>query len=326
MKKLMLGMMTAVLALGAFCEVTPALVSENLFGSIRIDSKSAFTMMGVPFEGFDSQYEDNEYISEPQPNKILVRDVVSVERLARQDTMSIFDPNATQKEAEYHNYNIRQQKMGSQTFKFWVASSWFDEDTMLQIPYPEPEERLIDVGSGIFIGRHSSNNPAAGYSVYAYGQIPQSFDFDKTYTLNKGKTVISAPGEMAYTPLNVNKMTWEGAINAVPGDFLDCEEYGLTPQDVADIFGEEYRDFTEFLLIDSIPPSADSIIYYDPITGKEVDLVYFGTRWFKKIDQNTGVCDDSLAVIPPGLAFWYLRGGDTPVTMKLTKAAVSDEP
>ena len=321
-----MGMIAAAFAQVAFSDVTPALVSENLFGSIRIDSKSAFTMVGVPFEGFAAQFEDNEYYSEPQPNKILVRDVVSIDTLAPKDTMSIFDPDATSKEAEYHNYTLRQQKFGTQTFKFWVASSWFDEQIMQQIPYPEPDERLIEVSSGIFIGRNSSNNPANGYSIYAYGQIPQGFDYGKAITLEKGKTIISAPGEMAYTPLNLNSLEWSGEINAVKGERIDCEEYGLTPEDVADIFGSAYQDFTEFLIIDSITSKDDSIIYYDPETGNEVDLVYFEDSWYKKIDENTGVRDESMAVIPPGQAFWYLRGGDTPVTMKWSKATVQDEP
>ena len=326
MKKLMMGMMVTAFASAAFCDVAPALVSENLFGSVRIDSRSAFTMVGVPFEGFAGQFEGNEYYSEPQPNKILVRDVVSVETLDPKDTMSIFDPDAPQKEAEYHNYTLRQQKFGAQTFKFWVASSWFDEEVMQQIPYPEPEERLIDVASGIFMGRNSANSPASGYSIYVYGQVPQAFDWGQTYTLEKGKTILSAPGEMAYAPLNLNSLEWGGKINAVKGERIDCEEYGLSADDVEEMFGAAYRDFTEFLIIDSVTASDDSIIYYDPGTGDEVDLVYFDGSWYRKIDENTGVRDASLSVVPPGQAFWYLRGGDTPVTMKWTKTAVPDEP
>ena len=65
MKKLIMGMMVVAGAFAAFCDNTaaqpvdpnPLIVSQNLFGSIKVDTKSEFTMVAAPFEGFASQFD-----------------------------------------------------------------------------------------------------------------------------------------------------------------------------------------------------------------------------------------------------------------------------
>ena len=222
MKKLMIGMMATAFASVTFGDVTPALVSENFFGSIKVDSKAEFTLVATPFEGFASQFEDSEY-GTPSSNNILVRDVVAVEKLYPNDTLSIHNPQATDEKEEFHNYIARKAKVkvpgvGTVEYMEWLASMWFEEDSMTSHKFPDPELRLVPVGSGMFVGKDPSNmtadklNKDGIFSIYAYGQIPQSYPYDEYVNVKVGKTMLSGPGELAYNEIKLNDIKWEGGV------------------------------------------------------------------------------------------------------------------
>lgn len=323
MKKLTMGMMTAALALAAFCEVTPALVSENFFGSIKVDSKSEFTMVAAPFEGFASSFDDDA----EHANEILARDVIAVEKMLPNDTMSLHYPESKNAFEEFHNYIARQGKYKipgttqTVTYMEWLASMWFEEETMTSHKFPDADVRLVPVGSGVFVGRDEGNSPAAGFSIYAYGQIPLSFDYAQTIELKKGKTILSGPGELAYAPIDVSKLEWGEGINEIKaGEEYDPLEDGYTEEEAIAEYGG-----VDVLFVDD-KGSADSIVYYDTQTGNQVSLVRFNKRWYKLVDAFTGIADEGKVVIPAGQAFWFLRNGDSPVTVKWPTATAEVVP
>ena len=323
MKKLTMGMMTAALALAAFCEVTPALVSENFFGSIKVDSKSEFTMVAAPFEGFASSFDDDA----EHANEILARDLIAVEKLLPNDTMSLHNPKSTDVLEEFHNYIARQGKYKipgttqTVTYMEWLASMWFEEETMISHKFPDADVRLVPVGSGVFVGRDEGNSPAAGFSIYAYGQIPQSFDYTQTIELKKGKTILSGPGELAYKPIDLNKLEWGEGINEIKkAEAINATDYGLTEEEAIAEFGG-----VNILIIDD-SSSADKVVCYDALNGDQVSFVRFNGTWYKLFDSSTGVADAGAVVIPAGQAFWFLRNGDSATTMKWPVATTTVTP
>lgn len=301
MKKLTMGMMTAALALAAFCEVTPALVSENFFGSIKVDSKSEFTMVAAPFEGFASSFDDDA----EHANEILARDVIAVEKMLPNDTISLHYPESTNALEEFHNYIARQGKYKipgttqTVTYMEWLASMWFEEETMTSHKFPDADVRLVPVGSGVFVGRDEGNSPAAGFSIYAYGQIPQSFDYTQTIKLKKGKTVLSGPGELAYEPIDLNKLVWDVTTDEVTGTERSRASYA-----------EIYPGVTNILVGIDTPATSDFIAYYDAETQEQREFLRYKGRWLRVLEDGIASREDD-AVIPAGMSFWYVRNSTT---------------
>ena len=295
MKKLMLGMMVTALALGALGEddANPLIVSENFFGSIKVDSKSEFTMVAAPFEGFASQFEGTAV-----PNSILARDVVAVEALNPADTMSIFKPEAQDATDEFDNYIARKAsvKIGKVSYDYmeWLASMWFDEENMTSHKFPDPDVRLVPVGTGVFVGRDIGNNPATGFSIYAYGQIPQSFDYTQAITLNEGKTILSGPGELAYKAIDLNKLVWDVTTSEVSGTVRENQAY------------VQRYGVAKILTGVNTPAGADFVSYYDTETQAQKTFVRYGGRWIRMITASVASLEDD-ATIPAGLSFWYVR-------------------
>lgn len=334
MKKMIIGMIAAVIAQVAFCDVTPALVSENLFGSIKVssitidpdkegDNLREYAMVAVPFEGFASSFDF--YDVEVRPNTILACDVVSVDRLQDGDIMSIFNPNLLPdangqidrtKEFDTYvaNWNKRYHVM------LWDAVGWFDVEKMSYFTYTDPEERYVEVGTGVFVGREAQSQ-IQKYDVYAFGQIPSAFPYDEYITLKKGKNMLSAPGEMAYKDVNINKsLEWSGTINPVQGlvddlsQFID-DEY--SEEDLKADFGiPEECTSLDYLSITSWPDNADIIAYYDLKSQKEVQMVYFDGSWFRLIDAVSGIRDDKAVVLTAGQSFWFVKGGDSELKVR----------
>jgi hypothetical protein len=308
MKKLMMGMMVTAFASVAFCDVTPALVSENLFGSIEVKSKSEFTLVAVPFEGFASQFD--KYPGGVVATNILARDVIAVDRLLENDTMSIFkpaDPNKPGDEDTFHNYIATLASFdipgyGSYEYWFWNASMAFTvADTIEKEKSPNAAVRLVPVGTGVFIGRDQANLVAdAGndFSIFAYGQIPQNFDYAAPVKLRSGKTILSAVGERAYLPVDINKLDWDGEFTEVSGTPRSNPRY-------VDRYG-----VTNILTITSSPATADVIVYYDTETQDQKEFVRYGSRWIRKINATVASLEDD-ALIPEGQAFWYLRNAES---------------
>lgn len=303
MKKLIVGMMAAAFALGAFCEgedPNPLIVSDNLFGSIKVDSKSEFTMVAVPFEGFASQFSGAAV-----PNSILARDVIAVENLNAPDTMHIFKPAEKDGDVDsYHNYVATwgTYRVGAAYWSYltWGASVIFDDENLEAEKTPNADVRLVPVGSGVFIGRDAENHPEEGFSIYAYGQIPQSFDLSEAITIKEGtKRVLSAPGELAYKRVDLNSLDW--------GDTEFQEVTG--------------RAIGERLI--GLGGTSDSITYFDTDSQKQWSFVRYGNKWVKRLGalgeqgyNTVSLVDD--AIIPAGLSFWYERNssGDASLTWK----------
>lgn len=308
MKKLIVGMMAAAIAFGAFCENTaaqpadnnPLVVSDNFFGSIRVDTKSEFTMVAAPFEGFASQFDEGAAV----PNAILARDVVAVEKLNPTDTMSIFNPTATDDKEEFDNYIARKAsvKIGKVTYEYmeWLASMWFDEETMTSNKYPDPDVRIVPTGSGVFIGRDTNTLTTAGFSIYAYGQIPTNFP--STIELTQGKTPLSAPADLAYQPINVN------------------EDITFVNGDVAEVTGGKTATVGQkraFRPNSGATANADRIRFYKCSGAKaqEVTLYRYNGVWYAFTGTSTlGYAED--AVIPAGHAFWFLRNGEDTISLQ----------
>lgn len=325
MRKLIVGMMVAAFALGAFCEDNnPLIVSDNLFGSIKLDTKSEFTMVAAPFEGFASQFEDSkvDLTQTSVANTILVRDVVAVEKLIDTDTLSVFNPAATDDKTEFDNYIARmaQVKIGKVTYSYmeWLASMWFEEETMISHKFDDPDKRLVPTGSGVFIGRDVDKIPSNGFSIYAYGQIPMSFPYDQDVVVSVGKTMLSAPGELAYKAINLNEITWNGGV------------VGLSTWDYeSDEYTEEDFGFPEVIWIDSLPKNADTILCYDPkgaanALQSRIEFVYHTgkKKWYRRSTKNSYIAsaNENDAVIPAGSAFWYVKKSGSDVTFKWPSA------
>lgn len=324
MKKLMIGMMATAFASVALCDVTPALVSENLFGSIEVKSKSEFTFVAVPFEGFASQFADSEVNDgQPVPNAILARDVVAVENLLPMDTLSLFKPaDAQDAEDKYHNYIARKAKVklpgyGTVEYMEWLASMAFDDQNMEADKSPDPDLRLVPVGSGMFIGRDTANLAADNgnpFSIFAFGQIPQSYDYEQTITLNVGKTTLCAPGELAYEQVNLNELNWGGDIVGLKnGVFMENDAY------------VQYFGVRKVLNISGLPADADMIVCYDPngsanTLESRIEFVNCDGKWYKKLPQYSTMAsgDEKDAVIPKGLAFWFVKQKGGAVTFSWT--------
>ena len=302
MKKLIMGMMIVAGAFAAFCEDTaaqpadnnPLVVSENLFGSIRVDTKSEFTMVAAPFEGFASQFK-----GDPEANAILARDVVAVEKLIPTDTMSIFNPDAADAKEEFDNYIARKASVtvgtgrNAVTYEYmeWLASMWFDEENMTSNKFPDPDKRLVPTGSGVFIGREVSSLTSEGFSVYAYGQIPQSFPAGPI-EIGAGKTMLCPPGELAYGDVNVNELSWADVkpVTGTPIPMGTRKAVRVTASSIT---------------------NADRIKYYvcDNAKATEYTLYFYNGEWYRFTGGNLLGYND-LAVIPAGQSFWYVRSGE----------------
>lgn len=307
MKKLIVGMMAAAIAFGAFCEDTaaqpadnnPLVVSDNFFGSIKVDTKSEFTMVAAPFEGFASQFDEGAAV----PNAILARDVVAVEKLNPTDTMSIFNPTATDDKEEFDNYIARKAsvKIGKVTYEYmeWLASMWFDEETMTSNKYPDPDVRLVPTGSGVFIGREVNSLTSDGFSIYAYGQIPQSFPAGPI-EIGAGKTTLCPPGELAYADVDLNEdVTFGGNIIEVSGR-------------TGTMGGRQVLRVST-----GATANADRIKYYtfNSVKAEECTLYRCGGVWYGFVGTSQiGYAD--LAVIPAGQSFWFLKGGEGTATLQ----------
>lgn len=322
MKKLIMGMMVVAGAFAAFCDNTaaqpvdtnPLIVSQNLFGSIMVESRSEFTMVAVPFEGFASQFEDSSF-GTTTPNAILARDVIAVENLATNDTMSIYYPLAEDKKEEFHNYIARKGrvKVGKEYYEYmeWLASMWFDEETMTSNKYPEPDARLVETGSGVFVGRDKGNLTQDGFSIYAYGQVPMGYDYTQTIVLKEGKTILSGPGELAYDQLDLNAFTWEGVSKS---DLTGTERSGSR---VFDRYG-----VNKVLMVDTISENADCITTYTTdyavnTLSNRKDYYRYNGKWVRMINETVASLDDD-AFIPAGQSFWYLRNTTGNASMKWT--------
>lgn len=327
MKKLVMGMMVTAFASVAFGDVTPAIVSENFFGSIEVKSKSEFTLVATPFEGFASQFKDSEY-GTPTSNNILVRDVVAVEKLYPNDTLSIHNPQATDEKEEFHNYIARKAKVkvpGVGTFEYmeWLASMWFEEDSMTSHKFPDPELRLVPVGSGMFVGKDPSNmtadklNEDGTFSIYAYGQVPQSYDYEQTISLGVGKHVLSAPGEMAYNKIKLNDLNWDGDIVGLKNVTI-IENPAL----------EQAFGTSKIIRLDGISNDADMIVTYDPYgvansIKSRIEFVNCDGKWYRKHPEYSNIAygDEAEAEIPAGQAFWFVKQKSGTVTFSWTPAA-----
>ena len=309
MKKLIVGMMAAAFALGAFCEGednNPLIVSDNLFGSIKLDTKSEFTMVAAPFEGFASQFEDSkvDLTQTSVANTILVRDVVAVEKLIDTDTLSVFNPAATDDKTEFDNYIARlaQVKIGKVTYSYmeWLASMWFEEETMISHKFDDPDKRLVPTGSGVFIGRDVDKIPSNGFSIYAYGQIPQSFPTDPI-EIGTGKTMLCPPGELAYADVDLNKDVTFG------GDIIEVSGRVGTVNGVPAL-----RPTTDSLA------GADRIKFYrcTGVKAQECTLYRCNNVWYGFEGTTTARGYANLAVIPAGQSFWFIKGGSGTATLQ----------
>lgn len=315
MKKLTLGIMAVAFALGVFGQIgdnNPLIVSDNAFGSIKVDSKSEFTMVAAPFEGFASQFESSAVNDgKPVANAILARDVIAVENLSSSDTMHIFKPADQTIEGDvddYHNYIATwgTYRVGASYWSYltWAASVIFDDTNLNADKTPNASDRLVPVGSGVFVGRDASNNPNEGFSIYAYGQIPRSFDLSQaiTVTIKAGtKSILSAPGELAYLPVNLNALDWGD--NTTFNEVTGIERSGR---------------------LIGIGGTSDSITYFDPDNQKQWSFVRYKNMWRKRRgalgEQNyNSLSLEDDAIVPAGLSFWYEReasSGDASLTWK----------
>ena len=317
MKKLIIGMMAAAFALVAFCEgddnnspivsdsnPNPLIVSDNAFGSIKVNTKSEFTMVAVPFEGFASQFEDGN----AKPNQILARDAIAVEMLNHQDMMSIRKLDSTDPKEEFDNYfaSFNTWMVGRQTYAAmsWSTSGWFTQENLNSYAAPEANMRLVNIGSGVFIGlgetsknylrQVATTEDDPYYHIYAYGQIPQNFNYTAENELKKGKTMLSPVGERAYSPVDLNKLNWRGDFTEVSGTERTNER-----------FVAEYGAETILTGI-STPETTDYVVYFDTEKQEQREFVRYKGRWIRIAKPGIASLAND-AFIPAGQAFWYLR-------------------
>ena len=218
---------------------------------------------------------------------------------------------ATDDKEEFDNYIARKAsvKIGKVTYEYmeWLASMWFDEETMTSNKYPDPDVRLVPTGSGVFIGRDTNTLTTAGFSIYAYGQIPQSFPAGPI-EIGTGKTTLCPPGELAYEPIDLNNddpengvvVTFDGAVAEVTGGR------------VGTMGGRQ-----AFRPSSGAAANADRIKYYicDGAKARECTLRRYKGVWYGFIGSSEmGYAD--LAVIPAGQAFWYLKSGEGVATLQ----------
>lgn len=303
MKKLIIVFTMSAICGAAFGEPdTFVVTSSNKFGSYKVAASTDYVMLAAPFEGFEGKASG----STCTPGTILARDLVATSSLAQDDSLSLYKPNTTDV-YDYDNYTLDITTIsipgyGDYTSRLWAKSGWFSGDSMVVYNPPKPEDRTVKVGEGFFVGRDSDNNveeDVYDYTVYAYGQIPQT-DV-KTVTISgtpkteDGKTVypkmlLCPPGANALVQVNLNDFKWEG-VTAAQG-VVEPGFAVVTPSDNADQIYYRKSDGNTYV----------RAFYLDGEDG----------GWYV---QDRGIWSKTAAVVPAGQSFWYLKAGSEPVTV-----------
>ena len=303
MKKLIIVFTMSAICGAAFGEPdTFVVTSSNKFGSYKVAASTAYVMLAAPFEGFEGKASG----STCTPGTILARDLVATSSLAQDDSLSLYKPNTTDV-YDYDNYTLDITETtisipgyGDYTYTstLWAKSGWFSGNSMVVYNPPKPEDRPVKVGEGFFVGRDSDNNEEEdvyNYTVYAYGQIPQT-DV-KTVTISgtpkteDGKTVypkmlLCPPGTNALVQVNLNDFKWEGV----------SEASGRPTGNTATI---------------QLTPTTDQIYFARP-DGTTVRMACLGGTWYGSTPTGWST---SMAVIPAGCSFWYMKSGSGDVTV-----------
>lgn len=303
MKKLIIVFTMSAICGAAFGEPdTFVVTSSNKFGSYKVNAGTEYVMLAAAFEGFEGKTAG----STCTPGTILARDLVATSTLGQDDSLSLYKPNTTDV-YDYDNYTLEILEIPDYgQYVHWAKSGWFSGDSMVVYNPPKPEERPINVGEGFFVGRDSENSP--NFTVYVSGQIPQT-DV-KTVTISgtpkteDGKTVypkmlLCPPGANALAQVSLNDFKWTGVTEA------GGRQTGNTVR------------------IDLTAP-ADQIYFVRP-DGTTVLMACLGGTWYGTVGTfttgtSTSVWSKSMAVIPAGCSFWYMKAGSGDVTVTWSNA------
>ena len=310
MKKLIIVFTMSAICSAAFGEPdTFTVTSSNKFGSYKVAASTEYVMLAAPFEGFEGKASG----STCTPGTILARDLVATSTLAQDDSLSLYKPNTTDV-YDYDNYTlditettISIPDYGDYTYtsRLWAKSGWFSGDSMVVYNPPKPEDRPINVGEGFFVGRDSDNNEEENvydYTVYAYGQIPLTDVTSVTVTgtpkTEDGKTVypkmlLCPPGTNALAQVSLNDFKWTG---------------------VSEASGRQTGNTARITLTET----TDQIYFVRP-DGTTVLMACLGGTWYGS-GGTSSAWSKSMAVIPAGCSFWYLKTGSGDVTVTWSKA------